>query len=133
MFFGWLADRCAWGMGQVAASNLQVKVSRGVPAAPSVPIRLTVRMAADGTAEGLAGDEVVCRMPCGAGDLGKVGFIAGRKSVRFAGAAVSAPADAIGPDGRTCAPPPDRMAVGASVWLQASDGFASVWREETWR
>ncbi len=131
MFFGWVADRSAWCMGRVAASNMQVRVSRGVPRAPAEPVRLTVRVA-DGMMEGLVGGEVLCRMPGGQSDLGRVGLLAGGCAVRFTDVAMAG-AQTADASLRTWTAESAGPAQRGAVWIRATDGFAETWHREEWK
>ena len=111
-------------MGACEKSNLAVRVSRGIPAAPTGWTRITVRQREDGTIEGMAGDEVICRMDRPASDLGGIGFTAGRDGTRFQGAVKTLKAERR--DGGIVLPAGHGM---AAAWVRASDGFASTWQE----
>jgi len=128
-FFGWVPDRSAWCMGALAGTNVHIRTSRGVPATPATPVRLTIRVAADGAAEGLVDDERVCRMPGVGGTLGRIGFVAARSRQVFADAAVGEPPPAAAPSWNLVAP---AGSTGA-FWLRAFDGHASTWRKESFR
>jgi hypothetical protein len=128
-FFGWVPDRSAWCMGDLAGSNVKVRVSRGVPAMPSTPVRLSVRAADDGAVEGFVDDELVCRMPGAPGPLGRVGFTATRRKNVYADAAVAEPPGGSAP-AWTHPVPAGRAGGAAGFWVRVSDGFTSTWRGE---
>ncbi len=128
-FFGWVPDRSAWCMGDLAGTNVRVRVSRGAPAAPSTTIRLSVRAADDGAIEGFVDDERVCRMPGAPGPLGRVGFTAVRGTTVYTDAAIAEPPGGPIPEWTRPAPA-GRSGAAAAIWIRVSDGFTSSWRRE---
>jgi hypothetical protein len=127
-FFGISGSRSAWVIGACRDGRVAHLAARGAPLRADAWQRLTVARAEDGTVEGRAGEEVVCRWkPPGDEWTGTAGLYAGsrpaffRRPLRRIGPAdegwVARGARLEGPDAR------------ARPVVRASDGFAAAERE----